>query len=113
MNNWYDRIAEWLTAHPISTGGVLALVLTGLRVSMAEHKKSFGMVCIEGLACGLLSMAFSYAAIHILNFDPSIGIFIGSTAGFIGIERIQTLMIKILDLWLEKHSAVKQSKDSD
>lgn len=111
--NLYDRIAEWLTAHPISTGGALALVLTGLRVGMAEHKKSFGMVCIEGLACGLLSMAFSYAAIHILNFDPSIGIFIGSTAGFIGIERIQTLMIKILDLWLEKHSVVNQSKDSD
>lgn len=111
--NLYDRIAEWLTAHPISTGGALALVLTGLRVGMAEHKKSFGMVCIEGLACGLLSMAFSYAAIHILNFDPSIGIFIGSTAGFIGIERIQVLMIKILDLWLEKHSAVNHSKDSD
>lgn len=111
--NLYDRVAEWLTAHPIPTGGALALTLTALRVLMANDRKSFGMVCVEGLACGLLSMAFSYAAIHILNFDPSIGIFIGSTAGFIGIERIQTLMIKILDLWLEKHSAVKQSKDSD
>lgn len=107
--NLYDRLAEWLTAHPISTGGALALVLTGLRVSMAEHKKSFGMVCIEGLACGLLSMAFSYAAIHILSFDPSIGIFIGSTAGFIGIERIQTLMLKLLDAWI----AARSAKDGD
>lgn len=105
MNNLYDRIADWLTAHPISTGGVLALVLTALRVGMAEHKKSFGMVCVEGLACGLLSMAFSYAAINIMHLDPSIGIFIGSTAGFIGIERIQTLMLKLLDAWIAARSA--------
>lgn len=111
--NLYDRIAEWLTAHPISTGGALALILTALRVIMAEDNKSFGRVCVEGLACGLLSMAFSSAAINIMHLDPSIGIFIGSTAGFIGIERIQTLMVKLLDLWLEKHSAVNHSKDCD
>lgn len=107
--NLYDRVAEWLTAHPISTGGALALVLTALRVLMAEDRKPFGMVCVEGLACGLLSMAFSSAAINIMHMDPSIGIFIGSTAGFIGIERIQTLMIKLLDAWI----AARSAKDGD
>ena len=113
VKDLYDSLCEWLSAHPITTGGVLALILTGLRVGLSETKKSFGFVCLEGLACGLLSMAFSYAAINMMNFDPSIGIFIGSTAGFIGIERIQTLMIKILDAWIASRSGHNKENDHD
>ena len=111
MKDLYEAVCGWLSAHPITTGGALALILTGLRVAMSEHKKSFGMVCLEGVSCGLLSMAFSYTAINMLNLDPSIGIFIGSTAGFIGVERIQTLMIKILDMWLANRLERKGGED--
>lgn len=110
MRELYDHLCSWLSAHPITTGGVLALILTGLRVAMSENKKSFGMVCLEGVSCGLLSMAFSYTAINMLHLDPSIGIFIGSTAGFIGVERIQTLMLKIIDMWLA-HRLERKDRD--
>ncbi len=113
MQNLYDRICEWLSIHPISTGGCLAVILTAIRIALSETNKSFGFVCLEGIACGLLSMAFSYTAINLMHLDPSIGILIGSTAGFIGIERIQTLMIKLLDLWLVKHSTGKQNKEDE
>lgn len=102
MGNLYDRISEWLTAHPITTGGALALILTGLRVLMAEDRKSFGMVCVEGLACGLLSMAFSYTAIGMLGMDNSIGVLIGSSAGFIGIDRTKLLFIRFLDAYIAR-----------
>lgn len=104
MKDFYERFCDWLTIHPITTGGILAVILTALRVAMSETDKSFGYVCMEGVACGLLSMAFSYAAINMMSLDPSVGIFIGSTAGFIGVERIQTLMIKILDTWVTSKS---------
>lgn len=102
--NLYDRIAEWLTAHPISTGGALALVLTALRVLMAEDRKPFGMVCVEGLACGLLSMAFSSAATGMLGVDNSVGVLIGASAGFIGLDRMKALFIRVIDAYISRHS---------
>jgi hypothetical protein len=59
---------------------------------------------MEGVACGLLSMSFSYAAINLMSLDPSVGIFIGSTAGFIGVERLRILFIKLIDLYLGNKS---------
>lgn len=101
MKDLYDSLCEWLSAHPITTGGILAVILTGLRVAMAEDKKSFGFVCLEGLSCGLLSMAFSYAAIHMLGVDNSVGILIGSSAGFVGLDRLKALFIKLIDSYLD------------
>lgn len=109
MKGFYDAFCDWLSVHPITTGGVLAIVLTGLRVAMSEDSKSFKFVCLEGVACGCLSMALSYTAIHLLNLDSSIGVFIGSTAGFIGIERTRVFMIRLLDSWLASH----YGKDTD
>lgn len=100
MQNWYDRIAEWLTLHPVSTGGGLALVLTALRTGLSEESRSFGYVCLEGLSCGLLSMAFSYSAVGLLGVDNSIGVLIGASAGFIGVDRIKWVMIRVLDAWV-------------
>lgn len=103
MNNFYDRICEWLNLHPITTGGFMALILTTMRVAMSENKKSFGYVCLEAFSCGLLSMAFSSSAIGLLHCDPSVAVLIGATAGFIGVDRLKVLIIKILDNWIEKH----------
>ena len=109
MKDLYEALCEWLSIHPITTGGILAVTLTAFRVALAENRKSFGFVCLEGLSCGLLSMAFSYTAINMLNMDPSIGIFMGSTAGFIGLERIQALFIRLLDKWV----AIKTGEKND
>lgn len=103
MKDFYDAFCEWLSIHPITTGGCLALILTALRVAMSEDNKSFKFVCLEGVACGFLSMALSYTAIHLLNLDSSIGVFIGSTAGFIGIERTRAFMVRLLDSWVARH----------
>lgn len=100
MKDLYNDICQWLTNNPISTGGVLALILTGIRVAMAENKKSFGLVCLEGLCCGLLSMAFSYSAINMLHLDPSVGVLFGATAGFIGLDRLKALFIALIDSYL-------------
>lgn len=111
MKDFYERFCDWLTIHPITTGGILAVILTALRVAMSETDKSFGYVCMEGVACGLLSMAFSYAAINMMSLDPSVGIFIGSTAGFIGVERLRILFIKLIDIYLgAKSGKVSDSK---
>lgn len=101
MRDFYDQICAWLSEHPISTGGLLAVILTALRVAMSETEKSFGYVCMEGLACGLLSMAFSYAAIHMFAVDNSVGILIGSSAGFVGLDRMKALFIKLIDSYLD------------
>lgn len=102
VKDFYDALCEWLSIHPITTGGMLALILTALRVALSETSRSFSYVCMEGLACGFLSMAFSYTAINMLGVDPSIGTLIGATAGFIGIERTRAFMIKLLDAWILK-----------
>lgn len=102
VKDFYDGLCGWLSIHPITTGGMLALILTALRVSLSETSRSFSYVCMEGLACGFLSMAFSHTAINMLNVDPSIGTLMGATAGFVGIERTRAFMIKLLDAWILK-----------
>lgn len=100
MNDLYDRIAEWLTGHQITTGGSLAIILTAIRVLRSQRQPTFGMVCLEGLCCGLLSMAFSYSAVHLLNVDPSVGVLIGASAGFVGLDRLKILFLAVLDRYL-------------
>ena len=102
MHNYYDNLTDWLQSHPVTTGGGLALVLTGLRIGLSETNRSFGFVCLEGLSCGLLSMALSQSAIGLLGVDSSVGMLIGATAGFIGVDRLKLALIKILDLWLAR-----------
>ena len=102
MHDYYDNFTAWLQAHPVTTGGGLALALTALRIGLSETSRSFGFVCLEGLSCGLLSMALSYAAIGLLGVDSSVGVLIGATAGFIGVDRLKLALIKILDLWLTR-----------
>lgn len=102
MHNYYDNFADWLQSHPVTTGGGLALALTGLRIGLSETNRSFGFVCLEGLSCGLLSMALSQSAIGLLGVDSSVGMLIGATAGFIGVDRLKLALIKILDLWLAR-----------
>jgi len=102
MHNYYDNLTDWLQAHPVTTGGGLALALTGLRIGLSETNRSFGFVCLEGLSCGLLSMALSQSAIGLLGVDSSVGMLIGATAGFIGVDRLKLALIKILDLWLAR-----------
>lgn len=109
MKDFYERFCDWLAIHPITTGGILAVILTALRVAMSETDKSFGYVCMEGLACGLLSTAFSYAAINMMDLDNSVGVLIGSSAGFVGIDRLRILFIKLIDIYL----GTKSKKVSD
>lgn len=109
MKDFYDSFCEWLSIHPITTGGILAIILTAFRVIMAEDKKSFGLVCLEGLSCGLLSMAFSYAAIGMLGVDNSVGVLIGGSAGFVGLDRMKALFIAGVDRFLER----KVGRDED
>lgn len=111
MKDLYDVLCEWLTGHPITTGGVLALILTALRVAMAENRKSFGFVCLEGLSCGLLSMAFSYAAVGMLGVDNSVGVLIGGSAGFIGLDRMKVLFISIVDKWIANKNGSSKMDD--
>lgn len=102
MKEIYENFCNWLTAHPISCGGILALILTAIRVGLAEDKKSFPLVCLEAVGCGLLSVAFSYSAINFFHCDQSIAVLIGSTAGFIGVDRIKLIMLKCIDNFLNK-----------
>lgn len=102
MHSYYDNLTDWLQSHPVTTGGGLALVLTGLRIGLSETNRSFGFVCLEGLSCGLLSMAMTHAAIGLLGVDGSVGVLIGATAGFVGVDRLKLALIKILDLWLAR-----------
>lgn len=109
MHSYYDNLTDWLQSHPVTTGGGLALVLTGLRIGLSETNRSFGFVCLEGLSCGLLSMAMTHAAIGLLGVDGSVGVLIGATAGFVGVDRLKLALIKILDLWLAR--AVPRSRE--
>ena len=68
-------------------------------------------VLLEGLSCGLLSMAFSYTTINVCGLDPSVGVFCGATAGFIGVDRLKALLIRILDAYLSR-SLRKSSGDA-
>ena len=102
MHSYYDNLTDWLQSHPVTTGGGLALVLTGLRIGLSETNRSFGFVCLEGLSCGLLSMAMTHAAIGLLGVDGSVGVLIGATAGCVGVDRLKLALIKILDLWLAR-----------
>lgn len=109
----YDAICEWLSIHPVSTGGLLAIILTALRIAMAENNKSFAFVCVEGLCCGLLSMAFSYSAIGMLGVDSSVAVLIGGSAGFIGLDRLKVAFIKVFDAWVSSHSNSNDGKKEE
>lgn len=112
MKDLYESFCSWITGHPISCGGILALILTTIRVALAEDKRSFSMVCLEAVGCGLLSVAFSYSAISMFHCDQSIAVLIGSSAGFIGIDRIKLIMLKIIDNLLAR-KGIKENDDEN
>ena len=106
MRQVYDELCAWLTQHPISTGGCLAVVLTAIRIRLSEDRASrtVSTVLLEGLSCGLLSMAFSYTAINVCGLDSSVGVFCGATAGFIGVDQLKLLFLRMIDAYLSRRT---------
>lgn len=105
---WAAAIA-WLHEPPaVLQGFVMALVIAVLRVIYDRKEKAWQRIVLEGLLCGLLTIAgTALAALAIGFWFPSfqasltlISVGTGGMVGFFGVEALRQLAIRMLRIKL-------------
>lgn len=86
--------AAWLSAHsPVIYGGLLAMATAIVRVIYAGG--TFRQWLLEGVLCGLLSLTLS-SGLGLVGLPMSAASFMGGMVGFLGVETLREVAIKVL-----------------
>ena len=81
----WDRIAEWLNAHPLTWGGILAFLLALMR--MRGRHAPWISTLFEALTCSLLSIGICGGLTSLLpSITPQSCVGIGSLIGYLGTD---------------------------
>jgi lambda family phage holin len=105
----WSAILEWLDQTPPAFQGFfMAMVIAVLRVVYDRKEKAWQRIVLEGLLCGLLTVAGTYMtalAISIWwpHFHAPVGyiaVGLGGAVGFFGVEAVRRLAIKLLRIQL-------------
>ena len=84
----WDRIAEWLNAHPLTWGGILAFLLAVMR--MRGRHAPWISTLFEALTCSLLSIGICGGLTSLLpSITPQSCVGIGSLIGYLGTDAIK------------------------
>jgi lambda family phage holin len=96
-NNWFTIIS----AMPGEAQAIIAAVITAtLRVAYDKSEKSWQRIGLEGLLCGCIAVGL-YSGAGYLGLPPSIGVFIGSSVGFVGVVQFRTFALKFIGKKIE------------
>ncbi|MNR46664.1 Phage holin family (Lysis protein S) [compost metagenome] len=88
----------------------MALLITVLRVMYDRKEKAWQRIALEGLLCGLLTVAgTSITALFISFWWPEfqapmahIAVGVGGTVGFFGVEAVRRTAIRLLNIKLRQ-----------
>ncbi|MGH9930715.1 MAG: phage holin, lambda family [Pyrinomonadaceae bacterium] len=91
-NNWLQAFM----AMPGELQALLAAILTAtIRVVYDRSEKSWQRIGLEGLLCGCISVGL-YSGADYLGLPSSIGVFIGSSIGFIGVIQFRVFAFRLI-----------------
>lgn len=105
----WTAILEWLDQTPPAFQGFfMAMVIAVLRVMYDRKERAWQRIALEGLLCGLLTVAgTSLAALAIGFWWPHfqapmayVAVGLGGSVGFFGVEAVRRLAIKLLRIRL-------------
>ena len=91
-NNWFTL----LMAMPGEAQALIAAIITAtVRVIYDKSERSWQRISLEGLLCGCIAVGL-YSGADYLGLPPSIGVFIGSTVGFIGVIQFREFALRFI-----------------
>lgn len=105
----WGAFIEWLSQpSPTVQGFLMALAITILRVIYDRKEKAWQRIALEGLLCGLLTVAGTSIAVLTISFWAQqyqaslahIAVGIGGVVGFFGVEAVRRLAIRLLRIKL-------------
>jgi lambda family phage holin len=94
-----DNPNNWLAALGSLPGEmqalIAALITATLRVVYDKSESSWQRVGLEGLLCGCIAVGL-YSGADYLGLPRSMGVFIGSSVGFVGVIQFRTFAFKLI-----------------
>jgi lambda family phage holin len=83
-----DELEAFFAAHPWLGGGVMAVLLSTLRVVYDKEETSFTRIMLEAMICGALSVAAG-SALDAMGYGQNWYLFCGGVIGFMGSQSIR------------------------
>ena len=91
-NNWFTLISSL----PGEAQALIAAIITAtLRIAYDKSENSWQRIGLEGLLCGCIAVGL-YSGAGYLGLPTSIGVFIGSSVGFVGVVQFRTFVLKFI-----------------
>ena len=91
-NNWLQLILQM----PGEAQALIAAMITAsLRIMYDRSDTSWQRQLLESLLCGCIGVGL-YSGAGYLGLPPSMGVFIGSSVGFLGVLKFREIVFKFL-----------------
>ena len=91
----YDKISEWLSLHPIFSGGFISFLLAVLR--LFRERRSFPAALFEGAICALLTVGlFSGVQYMFPNMQTDTCVAFGAMIGYLGTDYVKLVLQSLI-----------------
>lgn len=105
MKKMPDNPNNWLTLLMSMPGEaqalVAALITATLRVVYDKSETSWQRIGLEGLLCGCIAVGL-YSGAGYFGMPPSVGVFIGSSVGFVGVIKFREFAFRFIGKKIDK-----------
>ena len=91
----YDKISEWLSLHPLFSGGFISFLLAVLR--LFRERRSFPAALFEGAICALLTVGlFSGVQYMFPNMQTDTCVAFGAMIGYLGTDYVKLVLQSLI-----------------
>lgn len=110
----YDKISEWLSLHPLFSGGFISFLLAVLR--LFRERRSFPAALFEGAICALLTVGlFSGVQYMFPNMQTDTCVAFGAMIGYLGTDYVKLVLQSLIPAHKDKEltDVTKHTSDSE
>lgn len=110
----YDKISEWLSLHPLFSGGFISFLLAVLR--LFRERRSFPAALFEGAICALLTVGlFSGVQYMFPNMQTDTCVAFGAMIGYLGTDYVKLVLQSLIPTRKDKEltDVAKHTSDSE
>lgn len=110
----YDKISEWLSLHPLFSGGFISFLLAVLR--LFRERRSFPAALFEGAICALLTVGlFSGVQYMFPNMQIDTCVAFGALVGYLGTDYVKLVLQSLIPVRKDKEltDVAKHTSDSE
>ena len=108
----YDKISEWLSLHPLFSGGFISFLLAVLR--LFRERRSFPAALFEGAICALLTVGlFSGVQYMFPNMQTDTCVAFGAMIGYLGTDYVKLVLQSLIPTRKDKELTDVTNHTSD